>query len=68
MLDAAAYPRSSMLPPNYLARTLDSMAPAQEGRQADASAARGPSAQAEVDAGGVLVPASQERFENPIRF
>ena len=68
MLDAAAYPRSSMLPPNYLARTLDSMAPAHVGRQADASAARGPSAQAEVDAGGVLVPASQERFENPIRF
>src|SRR5690606_27383732 len=68
MLDAAAYPRSSMLPPGYLARTLEPMASPEEKHQADAGAARAPSAQAEVDAGGLLIPASQERFENPIRF
>jgi len=68
MLDAAAYPRSSMLPPGYLARTLEPMTPPEEKRQAQAGATQAPSAQAEVDAGGLLIPASQERFENPIRF
>jgi hypothetical protein len=69
MLDAAAYPRSSMLPPNYLARTVEPLAPAvptTTGLGAG-NAASEPTAAA-PDAGGLPLPAREERFENPIRF
>jgi len=73
MLDAAAYPRSSMLPPNYVARTLEPMSPPEQVSRA-ADEAGGPqgsqsarSAQSGADAGGRLIPA-QQHFENPIRF
>ena len=68
MLDAAAYPRSSMLPPNYLARTLEPMSPPEDKPKASAEESRPNSAQADADVGGLLTPAQQERFENPIRF
>lgn len=68
MLDAAAYPRSSMLPPNYLARTLEPMSPPEDKPKASAEPGRPNSAQADADVGGLLIPAQQERFENPIRF
>jgi hypothetical protein len=68
MLDAAAYPRSSMLPPNYLARTIEPMTPAEPTTTAmNAGNASGP-AEAAPDAGGLPSPAREERFENPIRF
>lgn len=68
MLDAAAYPKSSMLPPNYLARTLEPMSPAAERPTAGAEPAPAQSAQAAGDLGGLPIPAAQERIENPIRF
>lgn len=68
MLDAAAYPRSSMLPPNYLARTLEPMSPPEDRPVASAGSAGTQSAQAAGDAGGLPAPAAPERFENPIRF
>ena len=68
MLDAAAYPRASMLPPNYLARTLEPMSAPQEAPKIDGDLARAQPAQAEANAGSVPAPARQERFENPIRF
>ncbi len=72
MLDAAAYPRSSMLPPSQVARTLEPMSPAEQtpsaagdetGRPQVAQTAR--SAQA---GGSGLIPAQQPDFRNPIRF
>lgn len=68
MLDAAAYPRSSMLPPAYLARTLEPMSPPEEKAKAGDEAGEPKSAQADVGPGGSLIPAQRERFENPIRF
>lgn len=70
MLDAAAYPRSSLLPPNYLARTLEPMTPAQPTTTAmsPASATAEPAEAASADAGGLPLRAREERFENPIRF
>lgn len=73
MLDAAAYPRSSMLPPSYVARTLEPMSPPEQmsrasdegGSPQGAQSAR--SAQSGADARGRLIPA-QQHFENPIRF
>jgi hypothetical protein len=57
-----------MLPPNYLARTLEPMSPPEDKPKASAEAGRPNSAQADADVGGLLIPAQQERFENPIRF
>lgn len=68
MLDAAAYPRSSMLPANYLARTLEPMSAPQQAPKIDGELARAQTAQAEANAGGTPTPARQERVENPIRF
>lgn len=74
MLDAAAYPRSSMLPPNYVARTLEPMsAPEQVSRAADDAggprgAQPGRSGQSGANVGGLPIPAQQQHFENPIRF
>jgi len=68
MLDAAAYPRSSMLPPNYVARTLEPMSPAGERPKAGADTVPTQSAQAAGDVGGLPIPAAQQRIENPIRF
>ncbi len=69
MLDSAAYPRSSMLPPNYLARTLEPMSPPpQETARVADEAVRAQAARGSADVGGLLIPAQQERIENPIRF
>lgn len=69
MLDAAAYPRSSMLPSNYLARTVEPMSPPAPTTTA-MSAGNAPAepTAAAPDAGGLPLPAREERFENPIRF
>jgi len=69
MLDAAAYPRSSMLPPNYVARSLEPMSPPEQVSTAAAEAGRAPSSRStQSDAGSLLIPAQQQHFENPIRF
>ncbi|MCL4184837.1 MAG: glutaredoxin family protein [Burkholderiaceae bacterium] len=69
MLDAAAYPRSSMLPPNYLARTVEPMSPSATTTTA-MSAGNAPAelAGSAPGAGGRPLPAREEPFENPIRF
>ena len=77
MLDAAAYPRSSMLPPNYVARTLEPMSAPEQSASASDEARRSQaaqpgqssrSAQSGGDVGSLLIPAQQQHFENPIRF
>jgi hypothetical protein len=44
------------------------MSPPEDKPKASAEAGRPNSAQADADVGGLLIPAQQERFENPIRF
>lgn len=72
MLDAAAYPRSSMLPPTYVARTLETMSPPEQvsaaGGEAGRTGVEQPARSAQSDAGDLLIPAQQPRFRNPIRF
>lgn len=67
MLDAAAYPRSSMLPPTYVARTLEPMSPPEPVARAGGEVTRAQAPQSAANAGGAPIPA-QQQFVNPIRF
>lgn len=70
MLDAAGYPKSSMLPANVAARTVE---PMREERPARAETARDPAAAADdarraIDAAGLLLPAAQQGDPDGFRF